>query len=173
MGNAVMDTDNTVGESMVSAQQELYVYGVGRTQGASILGGGTIGGSTIGSKHTIFGEDPTLEDMYRSPRHSDLKGEDGSFELKTVVAPAGKLGIVLDNPHGNLPIVWAIKETSVLQESVRVGDLLTSVDGVDTTGMSTHRVSTLLSSRSTNASRTLVFARSPETVNEVQRAALW
>lgn len=173
--NAVMDMDNTVGESMVSSQHELYVHGVGRPQGASIVGGGTIGGSTMhsGSKLHIFGDDPTLEDMYRSPRCSDVMGRDDGFELKTVMAPAGKLGIVLDNPHGDLPVVWAIKETSVLHGGVRVGDLLLSVDGVDCRGMSTHRVSMFLSSRSMNMNRTLVFARGSDIVNEVQRAALW
>jgi len=157
---------------MVSS--ELYAYGVGRTQGASIVGGGTVGGSTIHStersKLNVFRDDPTLEDMYRRP--DLIEGDDG-FELKTVVAPAGKLGIVLDNPHGDLPIVWAIKETSVLHGGVRVGDLLLSVDEVDCRGMSTHRVSMFLSSRSMNKSRALVFARSSEMVNEVQRAALW
>mmetsp|Transcript_36865 Transcript_36865/g.77827 ORF Transcript_36865/g.77827 Transcript_36865/m.77827 type:complete len:979 (-) Transcript_36865:324-3260(-) len=155
--NAVMDTDNTVGESMVSSQQEHYVYGLRPTLG----GASTIGGnSTIngGSKLTgmIFGDDPTLEDIYRSPQCSTNEGE---FERLTVVAPSGKLGIVLDNPNGDLPIIWAIKETSALHGQVRVGDLLLSVDGVDCRGMSTHRVSSFLSSRSTNPIRTLVLAR--------------
>eukprot|EP00584_Thalassiosira_punctigera_P013261 CAMPEP_0172564522 /NCGR_PEP_ID=MMETSP1067-20121228/104709_1 /TAXON_ID=265564 ORGANISM="Thalassiosira punctigera, Strain Tpunct2005C2" /NCGR_SAMPLE_ID=MMETSP1067 /ASSEMBLY_ACC=CAM_ASM_000444 /LENGTH=409 /DNA_ID=CAMNT_0013355213 /DNA_START=1 /DNA_END=1227 /DNA_ORIENTATION=+ len=119
--NAVMDTDRTVGESMVSSQQELYVYGVGRpTCAATLAGGSTINGSTINSgsyvrRHMIFGEDATLEAMYRPPdsASSAMMGEDQSqqFQTVTVVAPSGKLGIVLDNPQGDLPIVWAIKET--------------------------------------------------------------
>jgi len=167
--NAVMDRDNnTVGESMVSSQQELYVYGVGRPTGGTTVGGG----STIhdGSKIMIFGDDPTLEDIYRSPQSSNMGGDhhynggSNNFDRITVVAPAGKLGIVLDNPHGDLPIVWAIKETSALNGRARVGDLLLSVDGVDCRGMNTHRVSTFLSGRSMNPSRTLVLARGSKMV---------
>lgn len=133
-------------------------YGVGRNQGGGTVGGGTIGTSTIGaSKAFLFGDDPTLEDVYRNPDMGE--GGDEKFAQITVVAPAGKLGIVLDNPHGDLPIIWAIKETSSLHGKVYVGDLLLSVDGVDVRGMSSHDVSSFLSSRSMNPSRTLVLAR--------------
>mmetsp|Transcript_10925 Transcript_10925/g.20355 ORF Transcript_10925/g.20355 Transcript_10925/m.20355 type:complete len:518 (+) Transcript_10925:488-2041(+) len=163
--NAVMDADHTVGESMVSTQQELYVYGVGRPTGMDATIGSTINSGSI--RNMIFGDDTTLENLYRSPQctSSTMMGDDQSnqFQCVTVVAPSGKLGIVLDNPHADLPIVWAIKETSSLHGRVHVGDLLMSVDGVDCRGMSTHRVSTFLSSRSQNAARTLVLARGSET----------
>mmetsp|Transcript_37009 Transcript_37009/g.68553 ORF Transcript_37009/g.68553 Transcript_37009/m.68553 type:complete len:410 (-) Transcript_37009:367-1596(-) len=162
--NAVMDTDHTVGESMVSSQQELYVYGVGRQTAtdATLVGGSTINsGSHV--RNMIFGDDPTLEGIYTPPlgTSSTMMGDDPSdqFQSVTVVAPSGKLGIVLDNPHGDLPIVWATKETSSLHGRVQVGDLLMSVDGVDCRGMSTQRVSSFLSSRSQNPVRTLVLAR--------------
>ena len=165
--NCIMYSLNVL-HSMVSSQQELYVYGVGRPTGGTTVGGG----STIhdGSKIMIFGDDPTLEDIYRIPQSSNMGGDhhynggSNNFDRVTVVAPAGKLGIVLDNPHGDLPIVWAIKETSALNGRVRVGDLLLSVDGVDCRGMNTHRVSTFLSGRSMNPSRTLVLARGSKMV---------
>merc|ERR1712087_264533 len=110
----------------------------------------------------IFGEDTTLEDIYKSPQCADstlMEDEQfNQYHCFTVVAPSGKLGIVLDNPHGDLPIVWAIKETSSLHGMVQVGDLLLSMDGVECRGMSTHRVSTFLSIRSQNPERTLVLA---------------
>lgn len=164
--NAVMDTDNTVGESMVSSQQGMYDFGVGRPTGmdASRVGGSTIHSGSHVRNGMIFGEDTTLEDIYLAPHGTSMGEEDQSsnFQRFIEVAPSGKLGIVLDNPHGDLPIVWAIKETSALNGKVRVGDLLLSVDGVDCRGMSTHRVSTFLSSRSQNPSRTLVLARGSE-----------
>ena len=151
---------------MVSSQQELYVYGVRRPGQAGMdahsrMGGSTIASGytgTVGSKAMIFGDDTTLEDIYQTPSGAS-EGEDLSFQKLTVVCPAGKLGIVLDNPHGDLPIVYAIKETSPLDGKVRVGDLLLFVDEIDCRGMSAHKLSQLLSSRSKNPARTLVLAR--------------
>ena len=99
----------------------------------------------------------TLEDIYQT--HLGLT--DFSLDLVTVVAPEGKLGIVLDNPSGGMPVVHAIGKTSALRGKVLVGDLLLSVDEVDCKGMSCRNVSILLGSRSQNASRTLVLARGP------------
>ena len=85
--------------------------------------------------------------------------QDISFQRISIAAPAGMLGIVLDNPHLDLPVVYAIKETSALHGKIRVGDLLLSVDEVECRGMSAHQISTFLSSRSQNPVRTLVLAR--------------
>ena len=181
---AVMDTDNTVGEryvlcmqllhiflvqpttnchslhffydnSMVSSQQQLYIYGVGRSQTNCMES--RMGDTTInsGSKVMTFGEDTTLEDIYQSPSGTS----DATLDLITVVAPEGPLGIVLDNPLGALPVIYAIRETSSLIGKVRVGDLLMSVDEVDCRGMSSHNISRFLNSRSTHPERTLVLAR--------------
>ena len=76
-----------------------------------------------------------------------------------ILALGGRLGIVLDNPGGGLPVVHAIDRTSALRGEVLVGDMLLSVDEVDCRGMSCHDVSMLLGSRSQNAVRTLVLAR--------------
>jgi len=154
-----MNTENTVGESMVSSQEKRYVYGVRtpRGMGASLIGEST---ANSGSNfHSLaFGEDTTLEDLYRTPDGSN----DPAFQRFTVVAPPGQLGMVLDNGNGDVPMVWAIKGTSALHGKVRVGDMLLSVDGVDCRGMSTQEVSTFLSGRSRNPLRTLLLARSLE-----------
>lgn len=158
--------DNTVAESAMSSEQEMYVFGVGRdrlmTGGSSsrmesTAGGG--GGGTVGGP-SMFGDDTALEDAYRTP------GLDGPADLRRlrVVAPPGKLGIVVDNrmeggQTQNLPVVHAIKDSSVLVGRVSVGDLLVSVDEVDCRGMSAAMVSRLISSRSENASRAFVLLR--------------
>ena len=59
-----------------------------------------------------------------------------------------------------MPVVHAIKETSVLANQVKVGDRLLSVDGVDCTGMTAMNVSKLISQRAQNPSRAFVFSRS-------------
>ena len=78
------------------------------------------------------------------------------------MAPAGKLGIVIDNPGGDIPVVHAIKETSVLHGRINVGDLLLSVDEKDCRGMSAVAVSKFISSRSDNPTRTFVLLRGSE-----------
>ena len=143
-------------DSMVSNQQQLYIYGVGKP-GANVGTASRMGESTVfsGSKVMMFGEDTALEDIYQTPTPNG----DSTLDLITVLAPAGPLGIVLDNPHGALPYVYAIKETSSLNGRVRVGDLLLSVDEVDCRGMSSHTITRFLGSRSTNPERKLVLAR--------------
>jgi len=127
-----------------------------------------MGDTTVtGSKAMLFDEDATLEDIYQNP----LGDGEIAYNLITVVAPAGKLGVVLNNPHGDLPVVYAIKESSSLRGMVRVGDLLISVDEVDCRGMSSHSVSTFLTSRSRNPARTLVLARGSAMNNSMSTAA--
>ena len=99
---------------------------------------------------SIFADDSSFEEQFKDPE-----------ERLDVVAPAGKLGMVIDTPNGGIPIVHAIKETSVLINQVRVGDRLLSVDGEDCTGMTAMQVSKLISLKSTKPARVLVFARTP------------
>lgn len=89
-----------------------------------------------------------------------LEGQDTASKRHIrIVAPPGKLGVVIDTPCDGVPMVHAIKDTSVLVENLRVCDRLLSVDGEDTTSMSATQVSRLISSRSRNPSRVLVFLR--------------
>ena len=104
----------------------------------------------------LFGEDNTLEEIYEDV----VDGNSSSDEIITVIAPKGPLGILLDNPHGTIPVVYAVKETSSLLGKVYVGDLLLSVDEVDCRGMSSQNVSKFLNSRSQNVARKMVLSRS-------------
>ena len=97
---------------------------------------------------SVFSEDDSFEQQY---------GDED--EKIVVVAPAGKLGVVIDTPFGGVPMVHAIKETSVLADKVRIGDKLMSVDNEDTTTLSAIRVSKLISSKANNPKRILVFSR--------------
>lgn len=98
----------------------------------------------------IFADDSSFEEQFIDPE-----------ERFDVVAPAGKLGMVIDTPNGGIPVVHAIKDTSVLIDDVRVGDRLLSVDGEDCTGMTAMQVSKLISLKSNKPARVLVFARTP------------
>ena len=167
VANQVMDHgDNTVTESLMSSGNDMYVYGVGRprmnTGDSSRYGGG---GSTV---RMTFQDDGTIENFYNTADRTNFHSEkDSNFEHITVVASSGVLGIVIDNPTRQIPIVHAIKESSVLHGRVNVGDLLLSVDEVDCRGMTAVAVSQLISSRSHNPNRTLRLLRGADS-NDVR-----
>ena len=110
---------------------------------------------------SIFADDSSFEEQFKDPE-----------ERLDVVAPAGKLGMVIDTPNGGIPVVHAIKDTSVLIDDVRVGDRLLSVDGEDCTVMTAMQVSKLISLKSNKPARVLVFARTP-TKNLEQPGQIW
>lgn len=97
---------------------------------------------------SIFSDDASFERQYSDPE-----------EQIEIIAPPGKLGVVIDTPQGGVPMVHAIKETSILADRIRVGDRLLSVDGDDTTHLTSIQVSKIISSRAHNPTRVLVFMR--------------
>ena len=126
-------------------------YEADRSQGSG-SGRATLSTATIGlaakMDASLFQDDASFEKQYCEQQ-----------ELIEINAPAGKLGVVIDTPVGGIPLVHAIKDTSVLADKVRVGDQLVSVDDVDTTQLSAIEVSKLISSRANNPCRQLVFLR--------------
>jgi hypothetical protein len=164
-GEAIDARDTgTVAESMVSS--DMLALGVKRrgvgSSNASRMDATTATGYTTGLGSTYqmtFADDTTLDDAYQTPDAIGYEEEeDEDYERIVVVAPPGKLGIVIDNPSGNIPFVHAIKETSVLHGKVHVGDLVLAVDEVDCRGMHSMSVSRLISKRCDSA-RTLRLLR--------------
>lgn len=78
-----------------------------------------------------------------------------------VYAPKGKLGIVLENPDSNGPIVYIIKEMSPLFGKLNVGDRLIAVDEVDVRSLSPVNISKLINKRSSNPMRKLTLVKVP------------
>lgn len=108
----------------------------------------------------LFADDTSFEEQFSN--HA-THGEHFS-----VVAPSGKLGMVIDTPNGGIPVVHAIKDTSVLADQVCVGDRLMSVDGEDCSGMTAMQVSKLISLKSEKPARVLVFARPANNTSQPQ-----
>ena len=162
--------DDGIGEqSVISAGQEMYVYGTRSRLNTKDDGTTTLGGGIR------FGDDATLEIAYaNNPYMKDnfnSNNGDGSaiksYQHIVILAPSGALGIVIDNVTGDLPILHAIRETSVLHRRVFVGDFLLSVDEVDCRGMSAIQVSKLISGRSENSSRKLTLLRPSSDVGNI------
>ena len=75
-----------------------------------------------------------------------------------VMVPPGMLGLVIDSPNGSVPVIRAIKPTSVLFPQVQVGDRLISVDHQNVTNMSATQVSNLITQKQ-HQNRVFVFCR--------------
>ena len=76
-----------------------------------------------------------------------------------IIAPAGKLGVVIDTPDDGAPVVHAVKDSSVISDQIQVGDKLIAVDDEDVRSMTAIKVSKLISKKSANPSRKLTIIR--------------
>jgi len=95
---------------------------------------------------------------------SHIVGSGGAVTVKQeiveVVAPSGKLGVVIDTPNEGAPVVHALKEGSCVGHMLQVGDKLIAVDDEDVRLMSAIQVSKLISKKSSNRTRVLKVVRS-------------
>merc|ERR1712013_111425 len=77
-----------------------------------------------------------------------------------IIAPAGKLGVILDSPpEGGGAFVSVIKDDSPLRNQIRIGDKLLSVDGEDVSKMKAIHVSMMLGAKSRNDNRKITVLR--------------
>eukprot|EP00546_Thalassionema_frauenfeldii_P017544 CAMPEP_0178896896 /NCGR_PEP_ID=MMETSP0786-20121207/1440_1 /TAXON_ID=186022 /ORGANISM="Thalassionema frauenfeldii, Strain CCMP 1798" /LENGTH=326 /DNA_ID=CAMNT_0020567375 /DNA_START=22 /DNA_END=1003 /DNA_ORIENTATION=- len=120
------------------------------------------------NKKTGSSSDFSSPTFGKSKLDDSLFADDASFERQftnqmdervEVVAPAGKLGMVIDTPSGGVPVVHAIKNSSVLANEIMVGDRLISVDDEDTTEYTAVQVSKLISQKEKQEKRILTFLR--------------
>jgi hypothetical protein len=136
-----------------------YDYAMGRYMDPADDGPSRVD-SSIFSSYTSLGpmgtsvieDDASFEDLF-------MDGNVASHgERFDVDVPTGKLGMVVDTPHGGVPVVHAVKDDSILVGRVQVGDRLVAVDHEDVTRMSAVEVSTLIHRKSGKA-RVLSFVR--------------
>lgn len=80
-------------------------------------------------------------------------------EVIEIIAPAGKLGVVIDTPDDGAPVVHAVKDSSVIADQIQVGDKLIAVDDEDVRSMTAIKVSKLISKKSANPQRKLTIIR--------------
>jgi len=77
-----------------------------------------------------------------------------------IIAPSGKLGIVLDSPFVDRGVyVSEIKEDSLVKYSIRLGDKVVGIDEQDVSKWSANDMSRLLASKSGNARRKITVLR--------------
>jgi hypothetical protein len=172
--------DVTVGESVMSAGERMHAFGVMGGRGryrdrhdalGSVMEESTLAGVTANG--TVFADDTTLENAYRTDIGVDdgigiVDDSDDALRRFVVIAPAGKVGMVLDNVTGELPFVHSVKDDSPLRGKVDIGDFLLSIDEVDCHGMSAVEASREITSRTHRSERWLVLLRRT-TAGDVER----
>ena len=126
--------------------------------------GGTLGSNTHGLS-TALDPNSVARSAALGADGDAFSGQYGSGasnvkeEVMDVMAPPGKLGVVIDTPDDGAPVVHAVKDSSVIAHLVQVGDLLVAVDDEDVREMSAIKVSKLISRKSANPSRKLTIVR--------------
>jgi len=113
--------------------------------------GGTISASV--ANQSMFSDDASFEAHYRG--QSPIIRE----ELIDIYAPPGKLGVVIDTPDDDAPVVHAIKDSSCIADKLKVGDKLVAVDDEDVRSMTAIKVSKMISRKSANPTRKLSVIR--------------
>ncbi|KAL7554079.1 hypothetical protein ACHAWF_017463, partial [Thalassiosira exigua] len=96
----------------------------------------------------------------KSSRRSSGGDAKESEALLTVVAPTGRLGVIVDTPPGGGPAyVCEVKESSPMVGKILIDDKIVKVDDEDVTTMSATNVSKLLARKSGNKERKIVVMR--------------
>ena len=139
-------------EKIVSGADEARSIVTADLDSSNILGGEPSRRHSRGSSSNNQDANPWA---HLGPDYAD------SRYIYTVQAPPGKLGVVVDTPDSGPAVVFTVKESSVLQGELQVGDRLLAVDEMDVTALSPVNISRLITTRSREPVRvfTLLQAR--------------
>jgi len=155
---ALQQDEKTVGQSTINdAFDYANHYGLsGETSNR------TTSDPRISHSHSFSGEldhDAIFSDEDSFDQQFDSVRVGKAASRIEVNCPPGRLGVIIDTIESGVAGVNAVKPGSVLENQIRVGDVLVSVDEIDTSGMSAMQVSRMIGQRSQNPNRVLVFVR--------------
>jgi hypothetical protein len=152
------------GDQSVATVDYDYSKAYGGVGDASVV---SSAGGTLGENTRLTKDETTTGTLSRAALGAGYDSEaqydrDDSVreEIIEVVAPSGKLGVVIDTPDDGAPVVHAVKDSSVIAHQIKVGDKLIAVDDQDVTAMTAIKVSKLISKKSANPTRKLTIIRS-------------
>merc|ERR1712008_408928 len=114
----------------------------------------TAGNLTTGTQSIYTNDDASFEAHLRGPSQPITR--DDIFD---VMAPPGKLGVVIDTPNSGAPVVYNIKENCPIADQLNVGDKVIFVDDEDVRSMTAVKVSRLISQKSANPARKFTIMR--------------
>lgn len=115
-----------------------------------------VDGGTIGKDHAAINEEMSHTGMdVDITMRDDNEEHDHDMMKRVVVAPAGRLGIVIETTIVG-PVVHQIFPNSPVGHMISLGDILVAINDIDTTTMSASAISNLICQTS-DRSRTLTI----------------
>lgn len=96
---------------------------------------------------------PTLESV---PESVEEATESADAQVRTVIAPAGKLGVIIDTTPGQTTLVHEVLDKSPMIGLIQPGDQILSIDGITTSNMSMEAIAALLKSTADHPRRFVV-----------------
>jgi hypothetical protein len=122
--------------AMVGSQDN----GVGAGESDGMRGSGSVGGGSVGNSSRAS----RTSSSYRTSAASLAKRS-----RITVVAPPGKLGIILANKADSQgTVVSGVRTSSVLAEKISPGDRIIGIDGEDVSRMTVSEITTIMARKS-------------------------
>jgi hypothetical protein len=94
-----------------------------------------------------------LEMLPSNLRSSDVEGDSDELLMRKILAPAGKLGVVIDTSVEG-PVVHGVNEGSQLSGKIFPGDIIIAIDEVDTRAMTASEITAVMI-KTANQFRTL------------------
>mmetsp|Transcript_20101 Transcript_20101/g.28484 ORF Transcript_20101/g.28484 Transcript_20101/m.28484 type:complete len:263 (+) Transcript_20101:315-1103(+) len=124
------------------------------------------GGYTTGeaSNWNILGYDynddtSTLDASFFDREENGAGGQQEQHEQLEVMAPSGKLGLLMDTPETGFPFVYGIKDWSPLYGQLQEGDMVIRLDDEDVRFCTAIELSKRLSQKSHKKARKLTILR--------------
>jgi C-terminal processing protease CtpA/Prc len=129
--------------AMVGNERNILGGSSGVVEAMPVASGTSVGGSSR-SKRGVSG---------RSSRSSP------SANRRTVIAPPGKLGLILANKSdGKGTVVSGVRSGSALAESMGIGDRIIAVDGEDVSHINVAELTTIMTRKSDFERKLLVIS---------------
>lgn len=143
--------------AMVGSQDNNDDGGHSKVRSSSSIGGSSVGGTSIG------GASRTSRASRASTSISARRAAAMHKRSKiTVIAPPGKLGIILANKADSKgTVVSGVRTSSVLAEKISPGDRITAIDGEDVSRMTVSEITTIMA-RKSDFERTLTVLTTPK-----------
>lgn len=150
------EQSRSVANDLLRLEMQLAMVGSHENgeDGNHLRTGGSTGGSVGGNSRTS-----------RTSRNSSATRRSAAITKRskiTVVAPPGKLGIILANKADSKgTVVSGVRTSSVLAEKISPGDRIVAIDGEDVSRMTVSEITTIMA-RKSEFERTLTVLTTPK-----------
>mmetsp|Transcript_10657 Transcript_10657/g.17645 ORF Transcript_10657/g.17645 Transcript_10657/m.17645 type:complete len:847 (-) Transcript_10657:165-2705(-) len=154
------EQSRSVANDLLRLEMQLAMVGSQENgeEGAAAVGGRTAGGSAGGSVGGSSRASRTSRKSSATTRSSAITKR----SKVSVIAPPGKLGIILANKADSKgTVVSGVRTSSVLAEKISPGDRIIAIDGEDVSRMTVSEITTIMA-RKSEFERTLTVLTTPK-----------